>query len=320
MPDTRTRSLAMFVMEEAQAGPATLSAGLRWERVRVTSEGDRADAEAPRFGEAAERRFSPRSASLGASLPAGGGWTLQASVGATERAPAYYELYADGVHVATGAYEQGDPGLGLERSRHLELGAEWKQGDHRLKASVFHTRFSRYIGLEATGRDVAVEGEDGELSSVPEYAFRGVRARLRGVELEGRTRLLAQPWTLDLDGGADLVRGDNLSTDEPLARIAPVRARLGLEAATGPWKLGARLVHAARQDRVPSVDVATPSYTLLNLWASWRMPLPGAEALWFVRLDNVTNELAYNASALRTARELSPQGARALTAGVRVVF
>lgn len=320
VPDTRTRSLAMFVMEEMQAGPATLTAGLRYERVRVSSEGDRPDAEEPRFGDTGERRFSPRSASLGASLPAGGGWTLLASAGATERAPAYYELYADGVHVATGAYEQGDPTLGLERSRHLELGAEWQQAGHRLKASVFHTRFSRYIGLEATGRDVPVEGEDGDLGSVPEYAFRAVRARLRGIELEGRTRLLQQPWTLDLDGSVDMVRGDNLSTDEPLARIAPTRARLGLEAATGPWKLGARLVHAARQSRVPAVDAATPSHTLLNLWASWRMPLQGAEALWFLRLDNVTNELAYNASALRTARALSPQGERALTAGVRVVF
>ncbi|MFN6996619.1 MAG: TonB-dependent receptor [Aquincola tertiaricarbonis] len=320
VPDTRTRSVALFAMEEVQAGPATLTAGLRYERVRVSSEGDRPNAEEPRFGEAGGRRFSPRSALLGASLPAGGGWTLLATAGATERAPAYYELYANGVHVATGAYEQGDSTLGLERSRHLELGAEWKQAEHRLKASVFHTRFSRYIGLEATGRDVAVEGEDGEASSVPEYAFRAVRARLRGIELEGRTRLLQRAWTLDLDGSLDLVRGDNLSTDEPLARIAPVRARLGLEAASGPWRLGARLVHAARQDRVPAVDVATPSYTVLNLWTSWRMPLPGAEALWFLRLDNVTNELAYNASALRTARELSPQGARALTAGVRVVF
>ncbi|MEF7612397.1 TonB-dependent receptor [Aquincola sp. MAHUQ-54] len=320
VPATRTRSLALFMLEEASVGPATLTAGLRWERVRVSSKGDPADAEEPRFGASAERRFTPRSASLGATLPAGGGWTLSASAGATERAPAYYELFADGVHVATGAYERGDPDLRVERSRHVELGAEWRRDAHRVKASVFQTRFSRYIGLDATGREIPVVDEDGEAATVPEYAFSAVRARLRGLELEGRTRLLERPWTLDLEGGFDMVRGDNLDTGEPLARLAPQRVRAGVEAGSGAWRLGARVVHAARQDRVPAFDVPTSSSTVLNLWASWRTALPSADALWFVRLDNVTNELAYNASAIRTVRELSPQGARALTAGVRVSF
>lgn len=311
VPDTRTKSLALFVLEEAQAGPATVTAGLRWERVKVASAGDAAEAEAPKFGDALERRFTPKSASLGASLPVGSGWTLSASLGATERAPAYYELFADGVHVATGAYERGDPGLGVERSRHLELGAEWKQDEHRLKASVFQTRFSRYIGLDATGNVI---------DEVPEYAFTAARARLRGLELEGRGRLLTRPWTLDAEASVDLVRGDNLSTGQPLARLAPVRVRAGLSTASGPWSAGAGMVHAARQDRVPAEDVATPSSTVLNLWATWKMPLQQAQALWFVRLDNVTNELAYNASAIRTVRALSPQGGRAVSAGLRVMF
>uniref|UniRef100_UPI0032B19A1D TonB-dependent receptor n=1 Tax=uncultured Aquincola sp. TaxID=886556 RepID=UPI0032B19A1D len=233
------------------------------------------------------------------------------SVGATERAPAYYELYANGVHVATAAYERGDTTLGVERSRHLELGTEWKQDEHRFKASVFQTRFSRYIGLDATGNVI---------DDVPEYAFTAARARLRGLELEGHTRLLNRPWTLDADAAVDMVRGDNLTTGEPLARLAPVRVRAGLTTASGPWQLGATVVHAARQDRVPAADVATPSSTVLNLFATWKMPLQQADALWFVRLDNVTNELAYNAAAIRTVRDLSPLGARALTAGVRVAF
>lgn len=311
VPSTRTRSMALFVLEEAQAGPATLTAGLRWEQVKVSSDGDASDAAEPRFGDGQERKFTPKSASLGATLPVGAGWSLSASVGATERAPAYYELYANGVHVATAAYERGDPTLGVERSRHLELGTEWKQDEHRFKASVFQTRFSRYIGLDATGNVI---------DDVPEYAFTAARARLRGLELEGRTRLLTRPWTLDADAAVDMVRGDNLTTGEPLARLAPVRVRAGLTTASGPWQIGATVVHAARQDRVPAADVATPSSTVLNLFATWKMPLQQADALWFVRLDNVTNELAYNAAAIRTVRDLSPLGARALTAGVRVAF
>lgn len=320
VPSTTTRSLAAFVLEQASLGPWTLSAGLRQERVRVSSDGDGPGAEDPRFGDATARRFSPGSASLGASLAAGGGWTLSATLGATERAPAYYELYANGVHVATAAVERGDPSLGVERSRHLELGAEWRRDTARFKASVFSTRFGRYIALDPTGREIAVE-EDGASRTLPEYRFSGVRARMNGAELEGRSRLLDRGgWTLDGDAGFDIVRGTNRDTGEPLARLAPWRLRGGLTAATGAWTLGATLVHAARQDRVPTGDRETPSSTLLNLWASWRQPLPRGEALWFVRLDNVTDQTAYNASAIDTVRFLSPAGARALTAGVRVAF
>jgi hypothetical protein len=60
---------------------------------------------------------------------------------------------------------------------------------------------------------------------------------------------------------------------------------------------------------------------LIDLWASWQQRLGAtADALWFVKLNNGGNALAYNASAPRTARALSPAGARALQAGVRIGF
>jgi iron complex outermembrane receptor protein len=55
-------------------------------------------------------------------------WQLTTNLTWNERAPKDYELFANGVHVATAAYEQGDPQLGLERSRHAELGLAWQQG------------------------------------------------------------------------------------------------------------------------------------------------------------------------------------------------
>ncbi|WP_144290222.1 TonB-dependent receptor [Ideonella sp. A 288] len=323
VPATRTRSQALFAIEEWSAGPLRLSAGLRVERARVASEGDAADAElpdGPRFGSAHERRFAPRSLSFGAQWPLAGGWRASATAGHTERAPAYYELYANGVHVATGAYERGDPGLDKERSRHLDLGLQWQQGAAQFKANVFATRFANYLALDATGRDIEVPNEDGGLDAVPEYAFIGVPARLHGLELEGRLRLAERPWTLDASAGLDLVRGTNRATGEPLPRLAPVRVQLALDAAQGAWQVGLQLTHAAAQRRVPDTDVSTAGHTLLHLRASWQQRLPVGTALWYVRLDNLGDTLAYNATALRTARELSPLGGRALGAGVRVTF
>ncbi len=311
VPDTGTRSGALFLLEEWKGSALSINGGVRAERVRVTSDGDAQGAAEPRFGAAAQRRLSPVSASFGVTLPLSKEVALTAQAGHTERAPTYYELFANGVHVATGAFEVGDPSLGVERSVHAELGAQWMSGASQWKAQLFTTRFSRYIALDATG---------GTVESLPEYAFRAVRARLAGVELEGKTRLVEIPWVLDVVSAIDLVRGTNRSSGEPLSRLPPLRARVGLEASQGPWTASATVRHLARQTRVPAVDVPTASATLLDFSASWRQPWAGAEALWFARIDNVGDRLAFNAAALRTARELSPLPGRSATLGLRVAW
>jgi iron complex outermembrane receptor protein len=338
VPGTRTRSSALFLLEEMNAGAARLSFGARSERVRVSSEGDAAGAEEPRFGAPAERRFSPTSASLSASLGGPLGWQASATLGHTERAPAYYELYANGVHVATAAYERGDASLPTERSRHAELGLAWAGPHSSVKLSAFSTRFARYIALDATGVDITVEGGHGHGEgggedeghdhdeTVPEYLFRSVRARLQGFELEGRHQLLAatagRGYGLVLSGSLDTVRGTNLDTGEPLPRLAPLRARVALEAQADTWQLGAGLRHAARQTRVPATDAATPGHTLLDLWAGGTLPASwfSGQWQWFAKLNNATDRLAYNAAAINTVRGLSPEGGRALSVGLRTRF
>ena len=315
VPGTQTRSNALFVVEELQLGRVQLTAGLRGEQVQVDSDGDAADAAEPKFGAAVQRRFKPASGSLGAAFDAGGGWQLSTSFGHTERAPADYELYANGLHLATAAFEVGDPTLGLERSNNLELGARWKHADASLQLSLFRTRFSRFIALEASGNSVDVEGD-----LVPEVVFRGVAARLQGLEIDGRWRVAGAPLQLELTGGIDVVRGDNLDSGEPLPRIAPLRVRAGVDVGAGHWRGGLGLRHAAAQDRVPATDTATASHTLADLWFSWQQRLPMGEALLYARIDNIGNTLASNASSIRTLRDLAPLPGRSVSAGLRLAF
>lgn len=320
VPGTKTRQQAVFVYEELPLpGAVVLSAGLRGERVRVASDGDAADATEVRFGPPAARSFSPRSAALGARVPLGGGLAMSASWASSQRAPTYYELFANGVHVATAAFEVGDAALATERSRHTELGLAWTSGPHKLELQAFTTRFANYIALDATGADITVPAEDpaDPPEVFPEYAFRAVRARLTGFELEARTRLLAgAPLQLDVGLTLDQVRGDNLERGEPLPRIAPLRARLALDLARGGLRGGLVVRHAARQDRVPATDTATAAYTMLDLWAMAALPLPG-EASVIMRLGNVTDRLGYNATAIATARGLTPLPGRAASVALR---
>jgi iron complex outermembrane recepter protein len=320
VPGTRTRRDALFAVEELAWSGGSFSAGLRLERVRVASAGDGAldPGDEPQFGAAAERRFSLRSASLGHVMPLSAQWQLSGSLTLSERAPTSFELFADGVHAATGVYERGDPSLGKERGTNLDLGLAWRHGPSHWRLGVFSHRFSDFISLDTRGEEVEEPGEEGELESFPVYEFLPVSARLHGVEIDGRQRLLTRPWTLDLTAKLDLTRGRNADTGEALPRIAPMRLRLGLDGARGPWGARVEIDHAARQDRVPATDVATAGYTLVHLSVARRLGDGGA--LWFLRLDNATDRLATSASSLQTVRGLSPLPGRSIKTGVRVAF
>ena len=320
VPASHTRSTALYTLQTLSLPGLSLSAGARIEQVRLQSEGDAANAATQRFGDATTRNFSPGSLALSLQAPLAAGWTASATVGRTQRAPAYYELFANGVHVATDAFERGNPQQAQERSEHAELGLQWQQAGAQLHLTAFATRFANFIALDASGVQVPVDNAAGGTVGLPEYRFTGVPARLHGVEVEGRARLADAPWQLDAHASLDALHSRNAATGEALPRMAPVRLRAGLDSARGAWRLGGQLRWAAGQQQVPANDIPTASAATLDLYASWQQRLGANDAVWTAKLSNLGNALAYNASALRTARELAPAGGRALWAGLRLVF
>lgn len=317
VPSTRTQQAAAFVLERWTWGDGGhLSAGVRAEQVRVRSEGDAAGT-GTRFGPQQERKFSPRSASLGAALNLSPRWQLSSNWSYTERAPTSYELYANGVHAATSAYERGDPQQDQERGRNLDPALGWKEGANRIKVGIFERRFASYIALAATGEPDFVDDAG---DSFPIFAFRGVRARLYGLELEATWRAMEGARTVDFDARLDIVRGSNRDSGEALPRLAPRRATVGVNLVQGAWTARAEVQHASAQDRVPATDVTTSGWTLVKLSASYALNLAARDALLFMKLQNVGNQLAHSASTIGTVRALAPLPGRGLTAGLRLSF
>ena len=306
VPSTRTRNTGVFLLEQVRLAGVDWQAGARTERVTVDSDGGE------RFGAPQSRRFRPTSLALSGVLPLSATWSLSANLNRTERAPAYYELFADGLHVASAAYERGDATLGLEKSRGLDVGLKWEGEGSHVHLNVYETRFSNYIALQATG-----EMADNDGQAVPVYAFQAVPARLRGVEFEGRWQL--HP-AVALLSQVDAVRGDNRSTGEPLPRLAPLRAMLGLEAKQGEWSGRLEWRGATRQTRVAEFDTPTAGYGTVRLSLARQMRWGQTDALWYLKLDNLGNKLAYNATAVPTIRDLSPQPGRSLATGLQLRF
>ena len=310
-PFSRTRSQALFVHEELPTAWGQVTTGARWESVRVESLGN---PELARFEEGiGAKKFTPFSVAAGAVFKLSPTWSLTSNAALSQRAPKDYELFANGPHLATHAWEVGNKDLGLEKSKSFDAGLEWKFGPNRWNVTAFASQFANYIGLMNT-----LNMEDG----LPVQIYQGVKAQFRGLEASGRQRLWQSTSTLDLDWRADTVRATHSSTGEPLPRIAPLRVGATLVHGQGPWsaKLGADW--HAEQKRVPEGSVATGSYTLVSASVSYRQKLDATVLNWFARLDNLTDQLAYSASSILTSTAFgkSPLPGRSFKLGVQATF
>jgi len=338
VPNTRTRNEAVFVYEELVSGAWKFSFGARAEKSRMQSSGE-GDSGIVRFGAVTEKTFNVGSTSFGALFKLNPSINLTANLAISQRAPVFYELFADGAHVATAAYEVGDVNLQREKSTALDVGLQWKFGassKSSMRVGAFTNRFSNFIALRRTGVDRDAEGnahvgdcgdgtslESGCTAGIlPEFRYQGVKARLSGFEAEGKLRLVESPYTWDLELKADLTRAQDLTNDEPLPRIAPLRLTAASAYATGPWTLKAEVEYAAKQSRVPVNDLAgtTASYTLVTIAASYSMKFNNDTALFFLKANNLGDRKAFNASSIDTIRGLAPLPGRGIKAGVQISF
>ena len=293
VPYSRTRSQALFALESWRTGWGQLQAGARIEQVSVRSDGSPVSSD---FA-VGERRFGPTSTSLSAEYRLAGDWLASGQLAHSERAPSDAELFANGPHLATHTWERGNASLGLEKSNSAELGLERRSERHPMKFSLFDTRFDNFIGLLA---------QPGVLQGgLPAYAYTGVRARLRGWEASGQSRAWSGAGqgagTLDLHWRADRVLADNLSTGEPLPRIAPWRVGLSAIYRRDAWQARLGVDHAAAQRRVPEGSASTSGYTLWHAGLNYRQRVEVGTLHWFARLENLSNALAWSATSILTS-------------------
>ena len=313
-PPSKTTQLAAFVYEERPVSWGLLTAAARLTSVHTQSLGD---GDAGRFAPV-RRAFTPLSLALGTRHGLGGGWSMEGHAAYSERAPRDHELFAHGPHTATASYEIGNEALDTERSVQMDLGVQWREGAHRLGLNAYVHRFGNFILPVATGN---------QQGGLDEYRQQQVPALFRGLEVSGLRRLLSGSGTLDLGLRADAVRARNSQTGEPLPRIAPWRVGATLTWNQAPWSASLGADHAGAQRRVPLNAVGerpgtTEAYTLWNASASHRQRWGDAVALWYARLDNLTNQLAYSATSVLTATAFgrSPLPGRSLKAGLQLVF
>ena len=281
VPPSVTDSWALFAFEEIDFGTLAWQFGLRWENQDVDPEGD-----------LPSRSFDGVSGSAGLVWRFAESYSFTASLSRTERLPTATELYADGPHVATRAFEIGDPDLDSEESLGIDLSL--KGGGETLSgsANLFWNDFDGYIFESFTG-----DLEDG--LEVIRFVQRD--AEFWGAELAALVRLaeVGDPLSetgaghLDLDLRADFVRAE-LADGTPLPRIPPLRLGAGLSYHQGPWRGLAEVRWADSQDRLADNETPTDSHTLVNASLSYRLFAGPTVTDLILRGSNLTDEEARN--------------------------
>ncbi|MDE8650340.1 TonB-dependent receptor [Novosphingobium album (ex Liu et al. 2023)] len=257
LPKNSTEQWGLFTLQQLDYGALKLEAGARFEHTSLSSSptGDQ-----PQFF-SGKRGFDAFSGSLGASYGFGDGWRLGLNVSRTERAPAGEELFANGPHAGTEAFEVGNPDFQLEKAWSVEAILRGHGPGYTLEASVYHTWFSNFIYEDRTGED-----EDG----LPVYLFRQAGARYYGFELQG-SLTLARIGDLDLvaDGLADYTHA-RIDGAGPAPRIPPLRLLGGLGVNSRKIDVRGEVEWVDDQTRISAFEAPTNGYTMVNAEVNFR--------------------------------------------------
>lgn len=320
VPHTKTDTTALFIFENwSVTDRLDLSFGGRVEHTTLDANAKGNE----RFDEAdGSQSFTAGSFSTGAVYKLNPVWALAGTLSYTERAPTYYEVYANGAHEATGTYEVGESDAGKEKAYSGDLALRFDNGTHKGSFGIFYSDFSNYIGLTRTGRYLDEEGDEVTSSddeALPEYVYEGVKAEFYGVEAQDKIKLSEGPYgRFDLELAGDYTRAKNKDTGEALPRIAPLRLNSALLWSYQSWQAKMELEHAASQHRVPENDTSTDGYTTVGASLGYGFELDESRWLAYVKGENLTNETVRYASSI--LRDIAPAPGRGVEVGLKVAF
>jgi iron complex outermembrane recepter protein len=228
--------------------------------------------------------FTPKSASIGLiqNLPG----QLVASITAqyVERAPKPAELFSRGGHDATTTFDIGNPNLGIETAKTIEIGLRKATGPFRFEATAYYTKFGGFIYRRLTGNtceDVACVGPADPAAPLElnQAIYSQRDATFRGGEFQSQLDigpLNGGIW--GIENQFDVVRA-TFSDGTNVPRIPPVRAGGGLFWRDANWLTRINLLHAfAQNDIAPIGETPTAGYNLLKAEVSYRTKL---DSSWF---------------------------------------
>ncbi len=305
VPPSETGTVAVFAYEEFEVSePFRLEGGLRFERQSAQQPAARS----------LDRTDNAVSFSGGMSWDATEHFSVSGSASRSIKFPNAEELFSNGPHAATRAFEIGDPSLNKEVALGVDITGHVHGDRFRGSASVFTTGFRDYIYEVGTG-----EVRDG----LDVFEFVQGDARFSGFEVEASVDVVesdagANGPHLSLEVMGDYVSARLTDLDESLPRIPPMRFSVGTNYRQGPLVMQGTVRRTTQQDDVGPLESPTPGFTMIDASASYRF-FTGS---LFHDITLVANNLSNSEARLHTSflKDLAPLPGREIRLVYRINF
>ncbi len=209
IPNSVAQGVGAYLFEQADLGRWQLSGGLRTDYRHLDVEDD-AD-----LGITAQTRsWTSLVGNVGVLYRMAEPVAVVLNIGRGFRAPSTFELFANGVHEGTLAFERGNPDLDTEKSLNTDLALRIQTRSLAIEAGVFLNVIEDFIFT------VPAPGEFDPESGLQIFDVTQGDARLAGFETSARWHPNEH---VHLQATADYVWGENTATDNPLPNMPPFR-------------------------------------------------------------------------------------------------
>ena len=321
LPRNETEQLGLFTLQQFDAGAFKLEGGARYETTQLAAKPVFTDL---RFFNG-KRDFNAFSASLGGSYALSDAVRFGLNLSRTSRAPSAEELFANGPHAGTQAYELGNPDFRLEKSWGLE-GTVHVHGDgFSFDGSAYYNWFSNYIfeNQVAPGACQAAAAPSGRDVDLPCFQYAQADARYFGFEADASLRLATVgTYRINADFVGDYVRATVKSSNGivggPVPRIPPLRLLGGLEAQGDLLTGRVEVEHVFEQDRIAAFETPTSDYTLVNASLSLKPFGRESKTTLLLAANNLLDVTARRHSSV--LKDFAPLAGRDLRATLRIGF
>ncbi|MEQ1547960.1 MAG: TonB-dependent receptor [Chakrabartia sp.] len=250
LPKSETQQYGLFTLQSIDLGSVRTEAGGRIEKsiLSATADADLGNGDL-------RRSFTALSGSLGASLEVAAGWRIGLNTSYTQRAPSAEELFANGPHAGTQAFEVGNPTFTKEKSTGAELTLRGKGDGYRLSASVYHSWFKGFIFESPTGAIV---------DDLPVFQFAQSDARYYGAEFEASVRVAQLgAYAINVDAIGDYTRA-KIKNGGNIPRIPALRLLGGVEAQSEKVNGRVEVEWVNGQSRIAAFETPTKGYSMVN--------------------------------------------------------
>jgi iron complex outermembrane receptor protein len=277
VPPNKTRQYGLFTLQEYTKGNLDAEVAVRF---------DPAELRADTLG--LTRSFNNVSAAFGLGYHIGD-LKIGANISRTGRAPAVEELFSNGPHIATQAFEIGDPDLKSERAWNGELYARYDTPGTAFSATLYINRFDNFIYEADTGN---IEDD------LPVFQYFQNDAKVWGVEFQASKRLASfGSSNLSVDGVADYTRAKISSGGGNAPRIPPLRLLGGVELTNASLDLRGEVEWSDAQTKTAAFETPTDGFTLVNASATWRPFGRGRNIALIASANNIFDVTARRAAS-----------------------